>query len=150
MIKNFNKTFFLIVCIIFYSKFAFSKSPPPGTGTADVPANILIMLDNSGSMSWDVNGNERYANSSYVNRPYDVVRDDNGDIYVFSLNTRKITVLDDDGSFNDIQNIIPSENDLMSQDTRKINDPYKRTFSTSYEMKFQNCFSGELEISWAV
>ena len=99
MIKNFNKTFFLIVCIIFYSKFAFSKSPPPGTGTADVPANILIMLDNSGSMSWDVNGNERYANSSYVNRPYDVVRDDNGDIYVFSLNTRKITVLDDDGSF---------------------------------------------------
>ena len=33
--------------------FAFSveaKSPPPGTGKADVPANIYIMLDTSGSM----------------------------------------------------------------------------------------------------
>ncbi len=31
-----------------------AKSPPPGTGTgaANVPANILIMLDNSGSMGW--------------------------------------------------------------------------------------------------
>ena len=27
-----------------------AKNPPPGTGTADIPANILIMLDNSGSM----------------------------------------------------------------------------------------------------
>ena len=27
-----------------------AKSPPPGTGTSDLPANILIMLDNSGSM----------------------------------------------------------------------------------------------------
>ena len=47
-------------------------------------------------------------------------------------------IVDDDRSFNDIQNIIPSENDLKIQDTRKINDPYKRTFSTSYEMKFQH------------
>ena len=28
-----------------------AKNPPPGTGTSDIPANILIMLDNSGSMS---------------------------------------------------------------------------------------------------
>ena len=28
-----------------------AKNPPPGTGTTDIPANILIMLDNSGSMS---------------------------------------------------------------------------------------------------
>ena len=27
------------------------QNPPPGTGTSDIPANILIMLDNSGSMS---------------------------------------------------------------------------------------------------
>ena len=24
-----------------------AKNPPPGTGTSDIPANILIMLDNS-------------------------------------------------------------------------------------------------------
>ena len=38
--------------------FAFSveaKSPPPGTGKADVPANIYIMLDTSGSMRGIVN-----------------------------------------------------------------------------------------------
>ena len=37
--------------------FAFSveaKSPPPGTGKADVPANIYIMLDTSGSMSQEM------------------------------------------------------------------------------------------------
>ncbi len=28
-----------------------SKVPPPGTGKGDVPANIMIMLDNSGSMA---------------------------------------------------------------------------------------------------
>ena len=97
--KNLIKFLFFIICITSISKFAFSKSPPPGTGTADVPANILIMLDNSGSMAWDIDGRERYANNSYVNRPMDVVRDDNGDIYVYGLNTRKITVLGSDGSF---------------------------------------------------
>ena len=35
----------------------YSKTPPPGTGSANIPANILIMLDNSGSMGWDINGN---------------------------------------------------------------------------------------------
>ena len=97
--KNFIKFLFFMICITSISKFAFSKSPPPGTGTADVPANILIMLDNSGSMAWDIDGRERYANNSYVNRPMDVVRDDNGDIYVYGLNTRKITVLGSDGTF---------------------------------------------------
>jgi len=97
--KNVIKILFFIICITSISKFAFSKSPPPGTGTADVPANILIMLDNSGSMAWDMEGRERYANNTYVNRPMDVVRDDNGDIYVYGLNTRKITVLGSDGSF---------------------------------------------------
>ena len=47
-------------------------------------------------------------------------------------------IVDDDGSFNDIQNIIPSKNELMSQDTTKINDPHKRTFNTTYEEKFQH------------
>ena len=40
----------LLLLILFFSNNSFSKSPPPGTGTSNVPANILIMLDNSGSM----------------------------------------------------------------------------------------------------
>ena len=47
-------------------------------------------------------------------------------------------IVDDDGSFNDIQNIIPSKNELMNQDTTKIYDPHKRTFNTTYEEKFQH------------
>jgi uncharacterized protein with von Willebrand factor type A (vWA) domain len=31
-----------------------AKQPPPGTGVADVKANIYLMLDNSGSMGWTV------------------------------------------------------------------------------------------------
>ena len=37
--------------IVLLSFQAQAKNPPPGTGTSDVPANILIMIDNSGSMS---------------------------------------------------------------------------------------------------
>lgn len=47
-------------------------------------------------------------------------------------------IVDDDRSFNDVQNIIPSKNELMSQDTTKIHDPHKRRFSTSYKEKFQH------------
>ncbi len=36
----------LISCALSVS----AKAPPPGTGKADVPANILLMLDTSGSM----------------------------------------------------------------------------------------------------
>ena len=30
---------------------SYSKALPPGSGVADVPANVLILLDKSGSMS---------------------------------------------------------------------------------------------------
>ena len=35
--------FFLISISTFQAQ---AKNPPPGTGTSDIPANILIMLDN--------------------------------------------------------------------------------------------------------
>ena len=41
----------LTFLIVIFSFQAQAKNPPPGTGTSDIPANILIMLDNSGSMS---------------------------------------------------------------------------------------------------
>ena len=59
--------------------FAFSveaKSPPPGTGKADVPANIYIMLDTSGSMGAIVNSVGR------MYYPSDVALDSNGNMYV--------------------------------------------------------------------
>ena len=89
---------YILFFLIIFSTTLFAKSPPPGTGTADVPANILIMLDNSGSMAWDINGNERYANTNYTNRPFDVKVDTNGDVYVNEFVDRRIRVLSSDGT----------------------------------------------------
>ena len=52
----------------------YAKNPPPGTGTTDIPANILIMLDNSGSMSG------RLAGAVQIHYPVDVNVDANVDI----------------------------------------------------------------------
>ena len=41
---------FLFSCLIISN--SFSKALPPGSGVADVPANVLILLDKSGSMGW--------------------------------------------------------------------------------------------------
>jgi type IV pilus assembly protein PilY1 len=59
-----------------------SKSPPPGTGTSDTPANIMIMLDNSGSMAWSTDANA----IGTVQSPIDVATDSSGNIYVLQFN----------------------------------------------------------------
>ncbi len=47
-IKLFIFQIFLFSCLIISN--SFSKALPPGSGVADVPANVLILLDKSGSM----------------------------------------------------------------------------------------------------
>ncbi len=54
---------------------AFAKSPPPGSGTDDVPANILLLLDTSGSMDTVVPAGD----SQY---PVDMAFDSLGNIYI--------------------------------------------------------------------
>jgi len=76
--------------------FAFSveaKSPPPGTGKADVPANIYIMLDTSGSMRGSVNSQGR------MYYPRDVTVDSNGNIYVVEYYYHRIRKYDSAGNF---------------------------------------------------
>ena len=41
---------FILLQIVVINK-SFAKSLPPGSGAGDVPANVLILLDKSGSMS---------------------------------------------------------------------------------------------------
>ena len=53
-----------------------AKSPPPGTGTSDLPANILIMLDNSGSMR------SQLSSGQSLLYPEDVAVDSSGNIYI--------------------------------------------------------------------
>ena len=62
----------------------YAKNPPPGTGTTDIPANILIMLDNSGSMSG------RLAGAVQIHYPVDVNVDSSGNIYVLEYWNNRI------------------------------------------------------------
>ena len=70
-----------------------AKSPPPGTGTTDQPANILIMLDNSGSMSAMV------QSSSALYYPTDMQTDSQGNIYILEYSYNRIKKYKSDGTF---------------------------------------------------
>ena len=59
----------------------FSKALPPGSGIGDVPANVLILLDKSGSMG------ARMTNGAGVYYPEAVAFDSNGDIYAGQYHT---------------------------------------------------------------
>jgi len=63
-----------------------AKSPPPGTGKADVPANIYIMLDTSGSMGANVPSNSPLK----MRNPRDVASDSNGNVYVVEYYNHRI------------------------------------------------------------
>ena len=71
-----------LILVVFLFTFAlsenlFAKALPPGTGQGDVPANVLILLDKSGSMGWRMGGG-----TSGMKYPYDADADSNGDILV--------------------------------------------------------------------
>ena len=72
----------IIFILLILATPANSKSPPPGTGTSDTPANIMIMLDNSGSMAWSTDANA----IGTVQSPIDVATDSSGNIYVLQFN----------------------------------------------------------------
>ena len=77
MIKKILITILLIFLIPINS---FSKAPPLGTGSL-VPANIMIMLDNSGSMAWDLGGNQ-LTSGTFLKYPTDIETDSKGNVYV--------------------------------------------------------------------
>ena len=67
----------LVLFFSFVSTNVSSKILPPGTGTqADVPSNLLILLDKSGSMGW------RMRNAQSLNYMYVSATDSSGNIYV--------------------------------------------------------------------
>ena len=60
----------LVLFITFSFTNLYAKLLPPGTGTqADVPSNLLILLDKSGSMGW------RMQNAQSLQNMYDGVTD---------------------------------------------------------------------------
>jgi len=88
--KKPNLLFSSLLLILAFT--AEAKSPPPGTGKADVPANILIMLDTSGSMGGNTSSSVRMYN------PMDVVVDSQGNIFVVEYGYHRIKKYSSSGS----------------------------------------------------
>ena len=84
---------FLLIVLAFTAE---AKLPPPGTGKADVPANILIMLDVSGSMLSIVNPNSR------IYKPQDVAVDSQGNIFIVERDKHRIKKFNSAGNLLEI------------------------------------------------
>ena len=77
----------LTSCVIFYSCISFGKSPPPGSGAADIPVNVLLMLDTSGSMGISADfGNAR-----------DIAIDSKGNMYLPMFDAHNVRKLNQYG-----------------------------------------------------
>ena len=72
-----NLSLACIVLLLFTAQVSAVKGPPPGAGVSGGKANILLMLDNSGSMNSAVNIN-------VLNKPSDVVIDSHGNLHVLN------------------------------------------------------------------
>ena len=98
-IKNLIISFLLF--LFCFTNNSFSKTLPPGTGTtADVPSNLLIMLDVSGSMGW------RMSSVQSATYPMQSTTDSSGNIFVsqyYTHGVKKFTYTDKktDTSFGD-------------------------------------------------
>ena len=55
---------------------------------ADVPSNLLILLDKSGSMGW------RMSNAQSINRMFDGVTDSSGNIYIAQFSRYGVRKID--------------------------------------------------------
>ena len=74
----------LILCLL-PIKDIMAKDPPPGSGSGDVPVNVLFLLDNSLSMRRQIiPGDGMWA-------PWDLVETDNGDMIISQVARRGLT-----------------------------------------------------------
>ena len=67
--------FKILLSLLLLTSNGFAKNIPPGSGIGDVPANVLILLDKSGSMG------ARMTSGSGFMYPYSVTADSSGDVY---------------------------------------------------------------------
>ena len=90
IMKIFNIILSLVLIACSFS--ANAKAPPPGSGKADVPANILLMLDTSGSM------NTRGNQSRLFSQPTGICFDSKGNKFVIEYPKHKVLKFDTNGS----------------------------------------------------
>ena len=78
--------FKILLSLLLFTSNGFAKNIPPGSGIADVPANVLILLDKSGSMGARMTSG---AGAS-IYYPYGTAVDSNGDMYAGQHSTSGI------------------------------------------------------------
>ena len=76
--------FKILLSLILLTSNSFAKNIPPGSGIADVPANVLILLDKSGSMG------ARMTSGAGMMYPNSTAVDSNGDVYAGQYSNRGI------------------------------------------------------------
>ena len=96
-----------------------SKTLPPGTGgAADVPANVLILLDVSGSMGWDIQEGLNYGNDVQAVAPIT----NSGSVLTYTRNTLRQT----NQAGNAQENINPNRRELTHQNNFGLGDNRKK------------------------
>ena len=79
MIKTI-KTFLILFVFFSFNQVGFSKPLPPGSGSGDVPANILFLLDSSISMNRQIGAGIPHISSMTI--------DDDGNKILTSVDRR--------------------------------------------------------------
>ena len=102
---------------------SFGKALPPGSGVADVPANVLILLDKSGSM-----GASSYTGAR-VNRTYQIAPISNtGNVIVTDNNTLRGV----DHNNNSLTNFYSSKNNYRARTRSGCSTYYKSRYGLLY------------------
>ena len=95
IMNKFGFNILLITVLVAFNLSAWGKSPPPGTGEADVKANIFILLDTSGSMSATVPGP---VTPGQFKGPNDVDVDSAGNVHTVNYSGRYVSVHNSSGT----------------------------------------------------
>jgi len=95
MVNKFSINVLLITLLVTFSLTAWGKSPPPGTGEADVKANILILLDTSGSMNDPVSS---IPAPGQLKGPNDVDIDSQRNVHTVNYTGKYVSVHDSSGT----------------------------------------------------
>ena len=95
IMNKFGFNILLITVLVAFNLSAWSKSPPPGTGEADVKANIFILLDTSGSMNGNVPGP---VTPGQFKGPNDVDVDSAGNVHTVNYSGKYVSVHNSSGT----------------------------------------------------
>ena len=137
--KKIRNIFILILFILSFfltPLTLYAKKLPPGTGAGDVPTNILLMLDLSGSMNVNVDSTD-----AELFLPIDVDTDSDGNIYVLEHYRCQIKKFTSDGTY------VKSMGNCGTSRTWHLKNPYAFAVNSSLgRIAVANTFNHSVKI----